>query len=169
MFDKSNIYDIIPNCHLVFFWQNSTNYLVYKSYNILCAKGRTTMENIIRQQKIQYLKNYTSTLQRGMTDRVDDNITLWYAVRNVLVSQKPLKECMEYQSLNQYFESQAEVYGEEKQADIELLHVLSCMVTMMSKGQDSKVASIIPYYALLESAQAKSGYQKSCYRERSAI
>ena len=103
----------------------------------------------IRQHKLAYLTKYASVLEYSMMDRVG-NITLLNSVRNILVSKKPLEECMEYQSLNQYLENQQYNSVVDENSNIILLHFLSGMVNIMGKGQDNQVDSVISYYPYLE-------------------
>ncbi len=116
------------------------------------------MESEIKKDKIKYLINHVNVLEKGMTDRIG-NITLLNSVRNILVSQKPLMECAEYSSLNQYFEQHSKSENMEK-SNIALLHVLSGMVSMMGKGHDNQVEKVTSYYTYLESFQTESSNQK---------
>lgn len=108
------------------------------------------MERQIKTHKIEYLIKYTDLLKSEMMNKITDEKTLLYAVRNILVSSVPLEECEDYYLIDEYLSVQETLQRNYERPDLTLLQVLSGMVNIMNKGSDtSQIGQIISYYPLV--------------------
>ena len=93
----------------------------------------------IKEDKIKYLMNYAYILKYGMMNRIEGKPIL-QIVRDILVSDKALDECLEYTCLDEYLKRETDqlqscmTYDIETKSNVVLLQVLSGMVDMMGRN-----------------------------------
>lgn len=121
------------------------------------------LDKLNHQNKIEYFMQHIESLQKGMMDKIDDEKTLLFAVKEALVSKQPLKKCPGYDSLQKYFKKEdVSQTLDQQQASLILLNMLSNIVSIMDRGQDSEqVGRIVSYYPYIETNQGESQKKKS--------
>ncbi len=141
--------------------------------------GYASLDAYLKQQrrieKIEYIRQHMDVLNMNLTAMIDGQSIL-YAIKEILVSNKQLKCCRSYKSLNQYIEKNEESQeqlGElqnpsqelqirkQRKEEIELLHILSSVVSVVNRSQDmNQVNRITPFYQCVGNSQNDNGYQK---------
>ncbi len=126
-------------------------------------------------EKIEYLRDHMDVLNMNLMDMVDGQSIL-YTIKEILVSSQTLKNCKGYQLSNQYIEEsekcQGQVHISQNQSpklmntqnhkeELELLHMLSSVVSAANKSQDmSQVSRITSFYQYVGKESDMKGYQK---------
>ena len=128
-------------------------------------------------QKIEYIKQHKEILEMNLMNRIGGQSIL-YILKEILVSKNPLTKCPEFQALNEYVEIKEEIQrkqwklenpkpkeekyeAKKRQEELAVLHILSCVVNIVSKSQDTyQVNAIKSLYPYVEKTEIGEGYQK---------
>lgn len=107
-------------------------------------------------EKIEYIRQHMNILNKNLMDMLDGQSVL-YAIKEILVSDRTLKNCCGYEALNQYIikneekviNQSQELQNRAKREELGMLHILSSVVSFAHKGHDmnqvSQITSLYQY------------------------
>lgn len=140
--------------------------------------GFASLDEYLKQQqrieKIEYIRQHMDVLDMNMMEMLGKTNVL-YAIKEILISDKPLKKCQGYKLLNQYIEknewlqeskgktnqSKKSQVNTDCQKELKLLHMLSSIVSAVNRGQDmNQVNQLTSFYQCVGKGQDTKGYQK---------